>query len=74
MNLKQQATGDSFQEPLSSDPTSTPSFPAYQNPGLKGTHTGTPFQVKPVKIRSKMLARAINQAQRAKQSSHRYGL
>lgn len=71
-NLVSDATGDSFGEPLSDDPTSTPSFPAYQNNGLKGSHAVFP-KVKQVKMKSATLARAIAQSKRARQTSHRFG-
>lgn len=73
-NLESEATGDSFNEPLSSDDTSTPSFPAYGKGGsLKGSHAAMPFKVKQVKVKSATLARAINQSKRARQGSRKYG-
>ncbi len=72
-NLIQDADSDSFGEPLSNDTTSTPSFPAYANQGLKGTHTGIP-KVKAVKMKSATLARAISQSKRARQTSHKFGV
>lgn len=74
MSLENEATGDSFNEPLSSDDTSTPSFPTYGKGGsLKGSHAAMPFKIKQVKVKSATLARAINQSKRARQSNHRYG-
>lgn len=73
-NLTQQATGDNFNEPLSSDDTSTPSFTSYNKGGaLKGSHAVMPFKVKPAKVKSATLARAINQSKRAHQTRHSWG-
>ena len=72
VNLKEEATGDSFNEPLSDDTTSTPSFPAYKNQGLTGSHATFP-KVKAVKIKSATLSRAIAQSKRARQTTHKYG-
>jgi hypothetical protein len=71
-NLVQDATGDNFNEPLSDDTTSTPSFPAYKNNGLSGTHATFP-KVKQAKVKSATLARAIAQSKRARQTRHTYG-
>ena len=76
MNLKQEATGDDFGEPLSSDESSAPSFPAYKNKALQGTHALTPFKVKgPKMTQSKnALASAIGKSKRARQGGHKWGV
>lgn len=71
MTLKDEAIGDNFHEPLSNDDTSTPSFPAYKNPSLKGTHAGTPFRSPKLRAQSAMLASAIAKARRP--GGHRLG-
>lgn len=73
MTLRDEAEKDSFNEPLSDDTTSTPSFPAYANQGLKGSHAVFP-KVKAVKMKSATLARGIAQSKRARQTSHKYGV
>ena len=73
MNLKQEATGDDFGEPLSSDESSAPSFPAYKNKALMGSHALTPFKTRAVKIKSQQLASAISRSRRAKQGGRKWG-
>lgn len=73
MNLTNEATGDSFNEPLSSDESSAPSFPAYRNKALTGSHALTPFKVKQVKIKSQQLASAISRSRRARQGGRKWG-
>lgn len=72
MTLRDEAISAKFNEPLSDDPTSTPSFPAYKNTGLQGTHAAFP-KAKSVKIKSAQLAKAISQSKSARPGRHRWG-
>jgi hypothetical protein len=72
VNLKDEASGSNFNEPLSDDTTSTPSFPAYKNNGLTGSHAAFP-KVKAVKLKSAMLSRVTAQSKKAYQSRHKWG-
>lgn len=74
MNLTSEATGDQFNEPLSSDESSAPSFPSYKKEALKGSSAVTPFKVKQVKIKSQQLAGAIARSRRARQGGHKWGV
>lgn len=73
MNLASEATGDQFNEPLSSDESSAPSFPAYKNKALTGSHALTPFKTKQVKVKSQQLAGAIARSRRARQGGRKWG-
>ena len=76
VSLTNEATGDQFNEPLSSDDSSAPSFPAYKNKGLTGSHALTPFKVRgPKMTQSKnALASAIGKSKRARQGGHKWGV
>lgn len=76
VNLTSEATGDSFNEPLSSDESSAPSFPAYKTKALTGSHALTPFKVKQARMTAAKtaLAGAIGRSRRARQSGHKWGV
>lgn len=76
VNLTNEGSGDDFNEPLSSDESSAPSFPAYKNKALQGSHALTPFKVKPSRMTAAktQIASAISKSRRARQGGHKWGV